>query len=145
MCTKALGLNTLRTVAPVVLRLSLLPGTPLQKLHSLLKVSIGTLQVIEENTKVHGLERIVVKAPSTSRDPPHPSAELFDLEELDDTDDLRIWGEIVENLWRAGMTVQQPNGAWDALTCRLLVWRSIVGEEGSEVGGWARREVVANL
>ncbi|KAF4602702.1 hypothetical protein EYR40_005919 [Pleurotus pulmonarius] len=143
--TPTLGLHILRTVAPVVLRLSLLPGTPLQKLPNLLKTCIDTLRVTEENTEVHGLERIVVKAPSTSRDPPHPSAELFGLEELEDTDDLHIWGEIVENLWRAGMTVRQLNGAWDALTCRLLVWRSIVGEEGSEVGGWARREVVANL
>lgn len=145
MCTKAVGLNILRTAAPVVLRLSLLPGTPLRKLHSLLEASISCLQVIEGNTKVHGLERIVVKPASTSRDPPHPSAELFDLKELDDNDDLHIWGEIVENLWRAGMTLQKPDGAWNALTSRLLVWRSIVGEEGSEVGGWARKEVVANL
>ncbi|KAF7433677.1 hypothetical protein PC9H_005640 [Pleurotus ostreatus] len=139
-------LNVLRTIAPAVLRLSLLPGTPLQKLHSLLKASISSLQVVEENTKVHGLERIVVKPASTLHDPPHPSAELFDLDELHgNDDDIRVWGEIVESLWRTGMTLQQPHEAWGALTSRLLVWRSIVGEEGSEVGGWARKEVVANL
>jgi hypothetical protein len=27
----------------------------------------------------------------------------------------------------------------------LLVWRSIVGEKGSSVGEWARKEVIRNL
>jgi len=40
------------------------------------------------------------------------------------------------------MTLEEKFAKWDALTSRLLQWRGIVGEDGSPVGEWARKEVV---
>src|SRR5262245_51951653 len=58
---------------------------------------------------------------------------------------VQMWGEIVEALWRVTMTMEDKPSTWGSLTSRLLVWRSMVGVEGSEIGEWARREVVRNL
>ncbi|KAG2124689.1 ribosome 60S biogenesis N-terminal-domain-containing protein [Suillus clintonianus] len=58
------------------------------------------------------------------------------------TDPLRAWGNIVEDLWRASMTLEEKFAKWDALTGRLLQWRGIVGDDGSTIGEWARLEVV---
>jgi nucleolar pre-ribosomal-associated protein 1 len=58
------------------------------------------------------------------------------------TDSLSVWGAIVEDLWRASMTLAEAPVKWDALTSRLLRWRGIVGEDGSPIGEWARKEAV---
>jgi nucleolar pre-ribosomal-associated protein 1 len=76
--------------------------------------------------------------------PPHRSHRLHTpLPKSNAQDTLWLWGWSVEYLWRASMTGghRAPEG-WGALTRRLLIWRAMVGEEGSEVGEWARREVV---
>ena len=41
------------------------------------------------------------------------------------------------------MTWPERTQTWDAITSRLLLWRSIA--EGSTVGEWARRQVIENL
>jgi nucleolar pre-ribosomal-associated protein 1 len=67
------------------------------------------------------------------------------LEPMSEQDPVQVWGEGVEALWRITMTLESKTPTWDALTCRLLLWRAIVGEDGSAVGEWARKEVVRNL
>jgi len=49
---------------------------------------------------------------------------------------------MVEMLWRSAMTLEQKCPAWDLLTPKLLVWRMIVDEDGSQVGEWARIQVL---
>ena len=48
----------------------------------------------------------------------------------------------MEMLWRSAMTLEQKCPAWDLLTPKLLVWRMIVDEDGSQVGEWARIQVL---
>ena len=57
-------------------------------------------------------------------------------------DHVQVWGDAVETLWRIAMTFETKISAWNTLTCRLLLWRAIVGEDASVVGEWARREVI---
>ena len=57
-------------------------------------------------------------------------------------DSLLSWGLMVELLWRSTMTMEQKCPAWDLLMPKLLVWRTIVGGEGSQVGEWARTQVL---
>ena len=78
----------------------------------------------------------------TSKAPPH-SAQTLHLSPA--SVGLRTWGTCVEALWQVAMRLETKCAEWDMLTARLLLWRSLVGEEGSEVGEWARREVVKNL
>jgi nucleolar pre-ribosomal-associated protein 1 len=40
------------------------------------------------------------------------------------------------------MTLEEKFMKWDVLTSRLLQWRGIVGEDGSPIGEWARKEAV---
>lgn len=81
---------------------------------------------------------------STSSDalPPHRSQGLH---RLDFGDDLHSWGCIVEDLWRVSMSCDGNGAAWGRLNSRLLVWRAIVGERGSPVGEWARKQTVSML
>ena len=72
----------------------------------------------------------------------HRSQHLFDPAP---SPTIELWGDCVEALWRVCMTLSCKTGEWDALTSRLLIWRSIAGAEKSKVGEWARREVVENL
>lgn len=74
--------------------------------------------------------------------PPHRSQGLH---RLDFGDDLNSWGCIVEDLWRVSMSCDGNGAAWGQLTSRLLVWRAIVGERGSPVGEWARKQTVSML
>lgn len=62
-----------------------------------------------------------------------------------DDDLVHVWGKGVEALWRVTMTFNEKLSNWDALTCRFLLWRAIVGEDASQVGEWARREVIRGL
>lgn len=67
------------------------------------------------------------------------------LHDAPDREPLRIWGETVETLWRVAMTRSKEGSCWDKLTCRMLVWRSIMGEDGTKTPEWVRKEVVINL
>jgi nucleolar pre-ribosomal-associated protein 1 len=73
--------------------------------------------------------------------PPHSGEELH---VAGDHDLLLTWGKSVEYLWQASMTLSHKPLVWDALTSRLLIWRSVVGES-SAVGEWARMVTVENL
>lgn len=67
------------------------------------------------------------------------------LHDLPEEDPMQTWGKAVEFLWRISMKSGNSGSSWNELSSRILLWRSIVGEEGSEISEWARREVVNNL
>jgi len=58
---------------------------------------------------------------------------------------LVLWGKVIVTLWRTAMGFNIKPSSWDRLTLRLLIWRSIAGEEGATEGEWARQEVIRNL
>ena len=72
----------------------------------------------------------------------HRSQHLFDAPPAPTPE---MWGACVEALWRVSMTLPGKTDEWDALSQRLLIWRSMAGAERTPVGEWARREVVGSL
>lgn len=80
------------------------------------------------------------KTISNASSPPHSAFRLHEAPACDDH--VQVWGDAVEALWRITMTFETKISAWDTLTCRLLLWRAMVGEDASVVGEWARREVI---
>ncbi|KAH7927036.1 hypothetical protein BV22DRAFT_1103957 [Leucogyrophana mollusca] len=137
-------ISTLRLVVSATLRLSLL-NEPRNHLHSLLADILGCMERLEGSIvyrpkyrgggPVEASRRLVI--------PPHHAHGLHDTTPV--TDPLAAWGEMVEELWRASMTLYERHSQWDALTNRLLVWRGVAGAERSPVGEWVRREVLRNL
>jgi len=75
--------------------------------------------------------------------PPHGAHGLLDA--MSSHDPAQVWGNGVEALWQITMTLEYKTATWDALICRLLLWRAMVGEDETVVGEWARREVIRNL
>ena len=136
-----------KTVLPftisVALRLSLLPGLPIPHMPLLIGRLLQLLKSFEKEVILpisHRKERSAVRSWTS---PPHGAHGLF--ESTGNHDPLEVWGDGVEALWRVTMSLESKIPTWDALTCRLLLWRAIVGEDSSAVGEWARREVVRNL
>jgi len=127
----------------VTLRLSLLPGPSIPRLQLLVDKLLQSLKRFEKGVKLPVSYRKDHRAARSQTLPLHSALGL--LEHTSGHDPVQVWGEGVEALWRITMTLENKTAAWDALTCRLLVWRAIVGEDGSAVGEWARREVVRNL
>ena len=134
----------LQQAAAVTLRLSLIPGIPGHSLRSVLSRAAEYLQHLEPAIHLHRPLRPVDQPnPHALAPPPHRAQGLCDVPTT--ADPLRTWGEIVEALWRAAMSLDDGTHAWAALTRRLIVWRALVGEEACPVGEWARKEVVLAL
>lgn len=110
------------------------------ELSSVLEAFVVQLAIVEQTLDTPIRDR----SHSTSSDvlPPHRSQGLH---RLDFLDDLNSWGCIVEDLWKASMSCDGNRAPWDRLTSRLLLWRAIVGERGSPVGEWARKQTVSML
>ncbi|TFK33679.1 ribosome 60S biogenesis N-terminal-domain-containing protein [Crucibulum laeve] len=130
-------------LAPTMLRLSSLSGTPIPGLSGLLEQSLVPLQSLEATVALPRLGEVVtfsktVVVPIT----PHFSYGLHDPPVIEDP--LAIWGSSVEMLWRVAMSVEEKSDTWDALTSRVLVWRAVTGS-ASAVGEWARTETVRNM
>ena len=138
----ATALENLVHATPVILRLALLPGCPLNNLSILLDHGLNCLSKFEKEVKFCSTvsQTLLVTDPLGSL---HRSSGLHQPHLMKNP--LRLWGLIVEMLWRSAMTQEQKCPAWDLLTPKLLVWRTIVGEEGSQVGEWARTQVLRNV
>ncbi|KAK7048326.1 ribosome 60S biogenesis N-terminal-domain-containing protein [Favolaschia claudopus] len=130
------------SATPVVWRLCALPGPSPHALPDLLGHSLNSLKLLEPQF-VLALSRTFsmrdVPLPSL---PPHNGAELH---LIGDYNPLFTWGNSVEYLWQASMTLSDRSTVWDVLTYRLLLWRSIVGENASPTGELARKLAVRNL
>ncbi|KAJ7670238.1 ribosome 60S biogenesis N-terminal-domain-containing protein [Mycena rosella] len=129
------------SAAPVVLRLSSLPGPSPLALPELLDHCLDGVKLLETGLDIPRSRTMPLRTGSVPDMPPHSGQEL---QLVGDYDPLQTWGKSVEYLWQASMTLADKPPVWDALTSRLLVWRSVVGEEGSPVGEWARKATLQN-
>ncbi|KAI0352520.1 hypothetical protein OH77DRAFT_1523331 [Trametes cingulata] len=142
----ACSLGVFLALVPVILRLSVLPGPKPSHLPTVLKRGAQWLVVMEAEVAIPTSGRIPAQLrlhdEKTAPVKLHRSHHLFD---PPPAPRIELWGECVESLWRASMTLPTKTQEWDALSSRLLIWRSIAGMSGSEAGEWARREVLENL
>lgn len=133
------------SAAPVILRLSAIPGPSPHGLLELLDYSFKGVELLEAQLDIprsrspglRGLGNAPLQCMA-----PHSGE---DLHVVSDYDLLQTWGKSVEYLWQVAMTLSVKPSVWDPLTSRLLVWRSVAGEQGSAVGEWARMVTVQNL
>src|ERR1700722_14207430 len=122
-------------VARAILRLSMLPGSSPSGLSSLLLNATARLEHVEKTIEIP--ETFPLLQSDSLPTAPHTARSTSDVVELE------LWGQSVEFLWRVTMTAPDKRWpSWDVLTPRLLLWRAMVGEEGSKVGEWTRREVI---
>ena len=122
-------------VVSTILRLITFMPLPIE-LKEVVANSLSRLEAFEK-----GLQLEPTAAQCAAPKAPHTSNSLW---HSIDASAISFWGYCVENLWRAAMSTDEASEAWGALTSRLLIWRAIVGDT-SQVGEWARREVVLNL
>lgn len=134
------SLPILQQAAHVTLRSSLVSQTPTLHLHlsQVLMTAISILEQLEPSIDFSKSSHI--NEPAIPSTPPYHGHGLHIQPQI--VDPLPIWGGIVEDLWRASMTLEEKFMKWDVLTSRLLQWRGIVGEDGSPIGEWARKEAV---
>lgn len=138
----------LQQSAAVTLRLSLIPGIPGHALYGVLLRTAEYLQHLEPAIHLCRLRHPVERNPHALPPPPHRGQGLHDVPKTEEP--LWSWGEIVERLWRAAMSLGDDGTrahvhVWAMLTSRLVVWRALVGEEATRVGEWARKEGVLAL
>ncbi|KAF8185167.1 ribosome 60S biogenesis N-terminal-domain-containing protein [Pholiota molesta] len=140
---------------PVVLRLALLNGTASRDLPSLLDLAVGRLEQLESTIELD-LQSLsssisddsLVLLPSA----PHRSLTLHQRlqKPTSASSQRKMLMSITEMLWRASMTLDWKSAAWEKLSPRLLLWRSVspVQEIGPAIdtspGEWARKEAVVN-
>lgn len=111
-------------------------SSPPNELDALVSALVGRLEVLEKELQLEP-----TATPCSPQKAPHASGTLW---QTVDGSVLSIWGFCIENLWRASMCTDEKTASWDALTSRLLVWRALAGET-TQVGEWARGEMVRNL
>ncbi|KAI0368460.1 hypothetical protein BV20DRAFT_969281 [Pilatotrama ljubarskyi] len=142
----ACSLSVFLALVPVILRLSLIAGQSPSHLPALLQRSMHWLKEMEGEVAVPTSGRLPAQLLLYEDDMGpvklHRSQHLFD---PPPSPTVEIWGECVESLWRASMTLPAKTKEWDSLSSRLLIWRSIAGTSRSEAGEWARREVLGIL
>jgi len=146
-------------VVPVILRLALLKGPPLAKLPSLLDRSVSCLERLESSIHFNFSSSSMSTVDQDTNPipcPPHRSHSIHrrvsSVQNGMQAEPCppQLLGVVLEMLWRASMSLDRKCAAWEKLTPRMLVWRSITppfGTSGSrfDVAEWARREVVANV
>ena len=131
------------SVVPVTLRFSLLPGLWIPQLALLAEELVELLLRSEKRIQVTESDYKQPQVICSSFSPPYHAADVHGSHCPENL--LYAWGGLVESLWQVLMISEKKTAAWDIVTCRLLLWRSFVGEEGSWVGEWARQEVVRNI
>jgi nucleolar pre-ribosomal-associated protein 1 len=148
----------------VILRLSSLNGPPLKDLPELLELAVQCLEKVEVGLLFNPTTLIATVAEeATSPVPSAPHRSLTLRERVDMTlatqeVQQRLIIMFTEMLWRASMTLLTPvtcaPAAWEKLTPRLLLWRSVCsfeqsGKNGTDSGvdpaEWARKEVLSQI
>ncbi|KAF7288582.1 hypothetical protein HMN09_01387300 [Mycena chlorophos] len=119
--------------ASATLRLSSFSGPTPSSMGDLLAACLQAIKALEIQVDL----RLI---PSHSEDktpvPPHRGVDLGALDERP----LAVrWGNAVDQLWQSVMRLPEVPDVWDELSYRLLVWRTVVGEDGSTNGEWARK------
>jgi nucleolar pre-ribosomal-associated protein 1 len=122
---------------PVMMRLGVLNADTSGLVHT----ALLELQRLEQPITISRSEMLTQHADAVSVAPYRSNR----LHETRTKESLQLWREGVEALWLVTMNSEKKDSDWDALTCRMLVCRSIVGERSADVCEWMRREVVQNL
>lgn len=106
----------------------------------MLSVAVTTLKETEGSNKIELTDMSAVIDDNDTKYslPPHRGQEIFQVKKMDE---LYTWGNTVELLWEVAMSCEAQQD-WNALTYRLLVWRSIVGSRATRLGEWARKEAI---
>lgn len=133
----------------ILLRLSLLPGPTVPNFGILMAKVLALLQSFEHNLDISHFDHTLDLPPQAGviNTGSHTSYTSISATTIP-ADPVRIWGRAVEDQWRSVMRMNTFEGqadAWGALSARTLLWRSIVGREGSDVGEWVRREVLEGI
>ncbi|KAF8959548.1 ribosome 60S biogenesis N-terminal-domain-containing protein [Flammula alnicola] len=139
---------------PVILRLASLSGPALASLPSLLDLAVKCLEQVESTVHLdsYSSPQEVLNFMSS---PPHHALTLHQrlLPSQSPTPSLsrQVLVRVIGMLWRASMSVDRGCAAWEKLTPRVLLWRSLAGEQSGMIDAslgsaeWARKEVVVNL
>ncbi|KAI0640548.1 ribosome 60S biogenesis N-terminal-domain-containing protein [Trametes meyenii] len=133
-------------LVPVILRLTILPGQPASHVTALLACCVRWLEGMEAEVAIPTSGRLSARLQAEPSETAfvklHHSQHLFD---PPPAPSIESWGTCVEALWRVSMALPHKTAEWDALSSRLMLWRSIAGSSRTRVGEWARREVLENL
>ncbi|KLO07343.1 hypothetical protein SCHPADRAFT_652933 [Schizopora paradoxa] len=133
-------LDLLMVIARATLRLSLSTEQDTRNLHAIVQCMLERLIYCESNLHVPlSGQTDEPRLASTAHGAPHRRGHLYEIGGHNSTS-IDTWGTIIELLWSVTMTGDSVSEAWNALTCRLLLWRTM--NPTSEAGEWARREVV---
>ncbi|KJA21610.1 hypothetical protein HYPSUDRAFT_87850 [Hypholoma sublateritium FD-334 SS-4] len=140
---------------PVILRLASLDGSTLPDLPSLLNLCVKCVERLESNVKIYppsfsvSISELHEKYLSLA---PHRSLSLHQRFQTTYTasEQAVLLIPMVEMLWRVSISIERKCDAWDKLTPRVILWRSIYGAEDSgamvtDTAEWARKEVVRNV
>ncbi|KAF9558394.1 hypothetical protein CPC08DRAFT_639060 [Agrocybe pediades] len=135
----------------VILRLSLLPGPPLEDLPSLLDLAVEHLESLENSGHLDSSaasQSILGKYnKNILRKPPHYSLTLHQTTAVDATNAVQLYQNTLEILWRSSMALPRKCDAWDKLTARMLAIRGSndLSEGGDVVAEWIRVEAIRNM
>ncbi|KAF9068316.1 ribosome 60S biogenesis N-terminal-domain-containing protein [Rhodocollybia butyracea] len=134
-----------RLLTGIVLRLALLPGTPVSQMPRLLNRCMLVFKDQETKLVFPDIARAVTDSESPFK-APHGAFNLWEIPPLSDAALCKAQEESIEQLWQVTMLLDadRKSIAWDELTSLLLVWRACTGER-SVVGEWTRREVLRNV
>ncbi len=140
---------------PVILRLASLDGPTLLDLPSLLDLCIKGVEHLENDVGIDPLlfsmsiSELYKKFVSLA---PHRSSSLHQRFQTtyNASERAALLIPMVEMLWRVSMSIERKCDAWDKLTPRVILWRSLYGAQGSgamigDTAEWARKEVVYNV
>lgn len=142
-CVPGNDVGILCQLATLVLRLSLMRGAPKHYLHPVLGHAVIYLKQLEPSIQLCGQSGEIPVSMRELASPPHRAQGLHIIPSI--ANSFLAWGKIVEAFWRVSMALDHRTPVWDTLTSRLLIWRGIVGEDGSPVGEWARKESIGIL
>ncbi|KAF8219132.1 hypothetical protein L208DRAFT_1448990 [Tricholoma matsutake] len=129
--------------ASAILRLSMLPGQTVLGLASLLNGAVNCLKRMETTVLIPSSSKRLSSAMLKPCRPLFRASEIH--EPYPEREPWQTWGQCVETLWHATMTMGSKPPVWDVLCSRLSLWRAVTGSEASPIGEWARMQVICNL
>lgn len=149
-CRLLIVLNVLANTAGIlpcaasaILRLSMLPGQTVLGLASLLNGAVNCLKRMETTVLIPSSSKRLSSAMLKPCRPLFRASEIH--EPYPEREPWQTWGQCVETLWHATMTMGSKPPVWDVLCSRLSLWRAVTGSEASPIGEWARMQVICNL
>ncbi|TFK65850.1 hypothetical protein BDN72DRAFT_178326, partial [Pluteus cervinus] len=131
--------------ASLLLRIGDLPSEGTSYLTEPLLGAVKSLKRMEVNLPVpSGKDSVSV---IESHRPHSPYRSLNVHEPYPTIPPIQTWGIAVEMLWQVAMVLNSRTAAWDALTARMLILKSIAGlnSNTNTPAEWVRREVVSNM